>query len=272
MPRLSTPAALVALALACALPARTAPAPDPWQDALAFDYNTAAENFAALHKASPADSRVAVAYASSLLVKQPRTDSNIQAARDLLLKVGQSAPAASDDAALALYLLGRVELDHLDPAQPESAAARFEQLRRDHPAHVLADSAAVQLAYLAAYPDSGPKAAAIPEIEALLASVSSPGAARDLHALIASLQLRQLGDPVAALPHFIAAREIGYEQPLRNADADLVIGNIAREAGDTALARRHYAAFLAAAPRDVRASTVRRLLAGFPQTAVAFAP
>ena len=102
---------------------------------------------------------------------------------------------------------------------------------------------------------------------ALLATVKSPDAARDLPELLDPLYLRQLHDPASALPHFVAARAVGYEQPLRNADADLTIGNLARETGDTALARAHYAAFLAAAPRDGRAYTVRRLLAGLPSAA-----
>lgn len=237
------------------------PTPDPWQTALAFDYNTAAERFADLHKASPDNAHTAIAYASSLLVKQPRTASNIRTARDLLLKAGAADTASADETALALYLLARVELDHLDPAQPDSARARLEQLRREHPAHPLADHAAVELAYQLAYPPAGADIGALPAIETLLASVKDPGATRDLHALIAGLLLRLRDDRAGALPHFLAARAIGFEQPLRNAESDLTIANLARETGDAALARRHYAAFIAAAPRDVRADTARRLLA-----------
>ncbi|MFH1499221.1 MAG: hypothetical protein ABII82_15510 [Verrucomicrobiota bacterium] len=258
MPRLPLLLALGALALQ---PAHaSAPAADPWQDALTFDYNAAAERFAELHDAKPDDTRVAIAYASALLVRQPRTESNIRDAHDLLLN---AARTSSPHTSLAIYLLARIELDHLTPAQPDTARARLEQLRRDHPAHPLADQAAVELAYLAAYPeDASPDA--IAKVEALLPTVTAPGARRDLHALLAHLQLRRARAPAAALPHLVAAREIGYELPLRNADADLGIANIARDTGDTALAHRHYAAFIAAAPRDTRASTVRRLLAELP--------
>lgn len=265
MPRWTLPLFTCLLA-AVPLAAEKSPAPDPWQTALAFDYNAAAERFAALHAASPADTHIAVAYASSLLVKQPRTEANIEASRALLLKTLEAAPASDANSVLALYLLARIELDHLDPAQPDSARARFEKLRRDHPAHPLADHAAVELAYLAAYPSSGPDVSAIPSIEALLASVKAPGAARDLHQLLGSLHLRQLRKPTAALPHFIAARAIGFEQPLRNAESDITIANLARETGDLSLARRHYTAFITAAPRDVRTSTVRRILAGLDAT------
>jgi hypothetical protein len=264
MPRLLSALTLGVLAL---FPARASEsAPDPWQTALAFDYNAAAERFSRLYAATPADTRVAVAYASVLLVKQPRTETNILTARDVLLKVRETAAAPSDDSILALYLIARIELDHLDPAQPDSARTRLEQLRRDHPSHVLADHAAVELAYLAAYPPAGPAPAAIPSIEALLASVKAPGAARDLNQLLGSLQLRQLNKPAAALPHFIAARTIGFEQPLRNAESDITIANLARETGDPALARRYYEAFITAAPRDVRTSTVRRILASLDTT------
>lgn len=272
MPRLFTP---LLLGLCVALPAHAAEspsAPDPWSVALAFDYSAAAHGFEALRKASPSDLRAAVGHASTLLVRQPRTEANIRAARDILLSVRESAAADSPEAILSLFLLARVELDHLANPAPAAARARLEQLRREHPAHPLADHAAVELAYLAAYPSGGGDAAAIPEIEALLGSVANPGAKRDLHLLIANLQLRVRRDPAAALPHLVAARAVGYEQPLRNADADLVIGNIARETGDPVLARYHFEAFLAAAPRDVRASTVRRMLADLSQPLASVAP
>lgn len=272
MPRLFTP---LVLGLLVALPARAievSSASDPWQAALMQDFAAAAEGLTGLHAANPSDARLTIAYASSLLVRQPRTETNIRNAREALLSLRAAGRASDEHAALALYLLARIELDHLAEPDLESARARLLQLRRDHPAHRMADHAAVELAYLAAYPAAGPNAGAIPEVEALLASVSSPGATRDLHALLASLQLRQRRDPAAALPHLVAARAIGYEQPLRNADNDLSIGNIARETGDMELARRHYAAFVAASPRDVRAATVRRLLAEIPATSVVAAP
>lgn len=261
MPRLLISLALgVSFALPAGLSA-AAPAPDPWQAGLGFDYNVAAERFESLHAQNPANARNAIAYASSLLVKQPRTDANILAARDLLVKTRETASAPVDQRVLASFLIARIELDHLSPAQPDSARARLEQLRRDHPAHPLADQAAVELAYLDAYKPSGIDATAIPRIQASLASVKSPGASRDLHMILAGLHLRLHNDSAAALPHYLAARAVGFEQPVRNAEADLSIANLARETGDTDLARTHYHAFLKSAPRDVRATTVRRLLA-----------
>lgn len=261
MPRWTPLLAFGALA-ASASTSGTAPSDAPWKTALAFDYTAAAERFAALHKETPGDARVSVGYAASLLVKQPRTEANILAAHALLLEVAYASGTPEDQAAAAAYLLARIELDHLEPARTDDARARLVRLRADHPDQPLADQALVDLAFLRAFPASGPDIGALPEIETDIAGVKSPLAARDLHALAAGLLLRIRKDPAAALPHLVAARAVGYEQPLRNADVDLSIGNLARETGDDALARRHYAAFVDAAPRDVRASTVRRILAG----------
>lgn len=260
MPRFFTQVAFCALVALPDLFVSSSSAREPWQTALTFDYNTAAEAFANLHAATPDDARITIGYASTLLVKQPRTEANIRAAHDLLRRIRETAPLPSEESVLALYLLARVELDHITPAEPDSARARFEQLRRNYPAHPLADHTAVHLALLDAYPASGADIDAIPAIKTYLASVKTPEAARDLHLLLGSLQLRQLRSPAAALPHFIAARAVGFEQPLRNAETDLTIANLARETDDHVTARRHYAAFLAAAPRDVRASTVRRIM------------
>lgn len=259
--------------IACLLPVAPlvakSPAPDPWQAALSLDYNAASETFESLHAADPADTRVAIALASSLLVKQPRTLANIRRSHDILLKAADTADSA-DHRVLAGYLVARIELDHLIPAQPDSARARLEQLRRDHPDHPLADHAAVQLAYQLAYPSSGADTSAIPQVTALLDSVKAPGAVRDIRHLLGTLQLLR-NDSAAALPHFVAARAIGFEQPLRDSGVDLTIANLARETGDIDLARRHYGAFLAAAPRDNRASTVRRILASLGSSSVATA-
>lgn len=231
---------------------------DPWQTALSFDYNIAAERFAKLHEESPGDPRLAVAYASSLLVRQPRTESNILSARDLLLALSKSSHAYSP---ITLYLLARIETDHL--AAPDLASARrhLERLRREHPEHPLADDAAVELADFAAFLEGRDTPEAVAHIETLLATAHTPPAIRDLHLILFNLKLRRLKASAAALPHLVAARAVGFEQPRRNADIDLSIANLARETGDLDLARRHYEAFVAAAPRDVRADTVRRSLA-----------
>ncbi|HEY9250429.1 MAG TPA: hypothetical protein VIO38_14920, partial [Rariglobus sp.] len=100
------PRRFIALVLGAALAptlvsSAAASPPDPWQAGLGFDYTAAAGRFEALHARNPADTRTAIAYASSLLVKQPRTEANIRAARDLLLKTGETPSAPVDDHVLA---------------------------------------------------------------------------------------------------------------------------------------------------------------------------
>src|SRR5690606_20280274 len=122
MPR---PLPLLVLGVITALAAQAAspaPAADPWQAALTFDYAAAAKRFADPHETSPADARVAVAYAAALLVTPPPTAANIHAGRDIRAKI---APTDSLHAPLAPFQLARIELGHLDPARPADARARL---------------------------------------------------------------------------------------------------------------------------------------------------
>jgi tetratricopeptide (TPR) repeat protein len=243
--------------------ASTGSVPEPWRSALRFDFNRASDEFARLHAASPDDHRIAIARASSLLARQPRTQANILAARGLLERVATGAPSESDEAIAARLLVARIAESHQQPSRPEEARALYEALLRDHAGHRIADQAAVHLALLTAYPlpPASPLDPAEVQtcIEALRARAGSPPARRDLHALQGNLLLRA-GDEAGALPHFLAARAIGFRQAERNADTDLTIGNLARALGDNDLAARHYQSFLRDRPRDARASTVRRYL------------
>lgn len=248
--------------------------PDPWAAALRFDYSSAAKGFSRLHAASPDDPRAALGLASALLGRQPRTQANILEARQILEQVAATSPADSSFALAARLLLGRIAEDHLVPPRPEEARERYESLLREHAGRPLADQAAVHLALIAAFrpPGEAPleSTALHARIDELRAAVRSPGVVRELHALQASLLLQEQALS-AALPHLLAARAIGYRQADRNSDADLSIAEIARETGDAALAVKHYRAFLAARPRDSRASTVRRHVAEL-ESAAAPAP
>lgn len=266
---------LVAIATACActadepaFPRDAAPSEssrsDPWTDALRFEFNAASEEFARRHAAAPDDPRLALAHASALLARQPRTQANILAARAVFEPLAANQPPGSTFALAARLLLARTAESHLVPPRPDEARERYEALLREHAGHPLADQAAMHLALLAAYPLPG--APALPpdqlhaRLDELRAAVRTPGVIRELHALQGRLRLDN-GEPRAALPHLLAARAIGYRQPDRNSDASLAIANLARETGDGSLALEHYHSFLRERPRDVRASTVRRYVA-----------
>lgn len=248
---------------AALLPAAHSAETDPWQAALNLDYNTASAELARRHALDPADLRTATAYAASLLVRQPRTAANLGEARNLLAGVRRrSGPADADHRALALYLLARIEHDHESTPRLEAARAHYEELRRDHPGHPLADQAGVHLALLAGWQSPGvtPEQAAA-QIAALLDTVTAPAARRELHHLLGFLHWHRRQDAAAALPHFLAGRAIGYETPYRNGEADLTIAGLATELGRDQLAAQHYLAFAEAYPRDARTQTVRRLAA-----------
>lgn len=236
---------------------------DPWRAALNFDYNVAAGEFAQRHAAAPADLRLTNAYAASLLVMQPRTTANLARARTLLEStLARATPADHEPRILALYLLARLDHDHVTPMQLGAARSRYEQLLHEYPGHALSDHAAVQLALMHALQTPGTTpAAAIIVVENLLGKVTAPSARRELHHLLAHLHWHGRSDAAAALPHYRAGREIGFEAPYRNGELDLTIASLAAALGQDALALRHYLAFADAYPRDGRTQTVRRLAA-----------
>ncbi len=249
---------VVCLVFACRAPAREV-ASDPWQAALNFDYNVASDEFARRHAEVPADARMANAYAASLLVKQPRTADNVTLARTVLESV-LARTSGGDQRALALYLLGRIDHEHVVPARLEEARGRYEQLRREQAGHPLADHAAVHLGLMKAFQfPATALAERIARVEWLLSAVTAPSARRELHYLLGHLHWRVGGDAAAALPHFLAGRGLGFETPYRNSEVDLMIAGLAAELGRDGLAAQHYRAFAAAQSRDARAQTARRL-------------
>jgi len=241
----------------CAYAADTSPNSDPWLDVLNTRYTAASHKFEKLAKASPEDTRLTLAYAASLLTRDPMTRNNVKKARGVLLNVVSELPVSETHyRPLALLLLGRIEHDHSEPVQFDSARAFYEQLRREYPQHPLADQAAVQLLHLI-YLQS-PKSRShevVAQVEATLPTVSRKSQRLRLHELASRIYLRHLKDEAAALPHLIAALEEGSEDK----SLDLHIAYVARRLGRLELAAKHYRAFYESSPRDNRAYTARRL-------------
>jgi hypothetical protein len=251
--------------LLLAVAARAEPAASsPWDGGLSLDYNAASSALAALHAADPADARVALAHAGTLLARQPRTAANVARARALLawlLSASPTAPAlAPEHRALARYLIARIDHDHLSPPDLDSARAGYTRLRAEHPDHPLSDHAAVQLALLdlASTPALAPATRA-ERLAALIETTHLPSARRELLQLVARIHWEEFDAPADALPPLLEARRIGFDSPARNGEIDLLIADLAARAGQGELASRHYLAFARAYPRDLRASTARRL-------------
>jgi len=241
----------------CAFAADTRPNDDPWLDVLNTRYTAASHKFEKLAKASPEDTRFTLAYAASLLTRDPMTRSNVRKARAILLKVASELPVSETHyRPLALLLLGRIDHDHVDPVQFESARAFYEKVLREYPQHPLADQAAVQLLYLIYLQSPESRSEEIvAQVEATLPTVSHKPQRLRLRELATRIYLRHLKNETAALPHLIAAVEEGSEDK----SLDLHIAYVARRLGQLELAAKHYRAFYESSPRDNRAYTARRL-------------
>jgi len=248
-----------------------APEDLPWQDALNVDYSAASKKLEKLHEADPSDMRVAVAHAAALLSRDPVTQRNVLKARSLLLQIVATLPQSETQyRPLALYLIGRIDHDHLEPAQLDRARDFYDQLRNEYPGHELADQATVQLAMLVALqaPDAKLEEAAA-KIEAFLPAVTADHAKRELYSIAGNLHWHIHNDAAAALPLFIAGRELGYEAFSRNSDMDIMIAGLAREIGLGELAAKHYRRFAEAEPRDTRAYTAMKLAREFEEASQA---
>ncbi|WP_156469185.1 tetratricopeptide repeat protein [Cephaloticoccus primus] len=230
---------------------------DPWEDVLRTRYTAASKKFERLHAANPDDRRIAVAHAAALLTRDPMTRGNVRKARATLINVVNETPASEAEyRPLALLLLGRIDHDHVEPVQFESARAFYEQLRSEYPEHTLADQAAVQLMMLAYWQHSATEPEAVAEeLEAILPSVKSQYARLMLHTLAVGLYSDKLGDWDAVLRHLATS----LAQGSTDHSIHLRIGWVARKIGLPKLAAEHYRAFAQAAPRDIRAHTSLRI-------------
>jgi len=249
--------------LSATVPLRAAEEPqaDPWQDALNVDYTTASRKLEKLHKEDPSDLRITVAHAAALLARDPVTQRNILKARSLLMDlVSDLSTSEARYRPLALYLLGRIDQDHIAPERLDSAREFYEQLRREYPGHELADQGTVHLALLVAMqaPDAQLEDAA-EKVEAFLPTVTADHAKRELHSIAGNLHWYVHQDAETALTHLIAGRELNYESFYRNSDVDIMIAGLAREIGLAELAAKHYRRFAATVPRDTRVYTALRL-------------
>jgi len=240
-----------------ALAADSRSSDDPWLDVLNTRYTAASHKFEKLAQAAPDDTRLTLAYAASLLTRDPMTRSNVRKARRILLNIISELPASETHyRPLTLLLLGRIDHDHVEPVQFESARGFYEQLRCEYPQHPLADQAAVQLLNLIYLQSPESRShEVVAQVEDMLPTVSRKSHRLRLHDLAVRIYLRHLKDEAAALTHLIAALEEGSEDK----SLDLHIAYVARRLGRFELAAKHYRSFYESSPRDNRAYTARRL-------------
>lgn len=275
MPAIPRHALFLALALGAASPfpiVNAAPLPAPakvdpvekaWRDATLYLFQ---ESYLGFPKTEAPEARLG--RAALLLLQQPKTDANLDAAvAELEALAGDPAPAAAETAATARYLLGRVAHLHRAPADPAAAAAHYRRLIAEHPAHLLADQALVKLALIELHDPALAAEERVARLDAYsvrgdaLARVSSR---RDLHLTLAGIAWQyRLGDE-RMLRHYLAADAAGVVSPTQRANVVVSIGELASRVGRTDLARAAFERYLAEFSRDYRRALVRDKLAALP--------
>jgi hypothetical protein len=202
-----------------------------------------------------------LAWAAAQISVQPATDDHMRAAERVLERLAQG-----DDelAAAATYLRARVYQLHL--AQPDfpRAAELYRELAARQPASHWAQLGLVKLAMLKLYvlPDAAVAGTdRLAPAEALLAQIHEHRLQRDLH-----LQIGQAGVvfklPLARLlPHLVAADRIGGISGTAHEDLIVQVTVLSLRAGLAAQAREYGERYLREYPTNVRAWTIKRLVA-----------
>jgi hypothetical protein len=259
---LSSATLLVALAASPAAQSRadvpSTSADEPWRLMAGLRFSEARAAFPARAEASDAER---LGRALSLLGAQPKTDSNVNQAEQILAAL---AADATDTEILvrASFLHARVPHIHRQTDWSE-AARRYLAVYEAHPAHPLGQRALVRHGIVTLFRPLPPEefATLFDAFLAASAAIDHPDALRDLDWLLVSVHERRLGDPVATLRHL--ERLLAGPAPIREITrlGFLVqAGELARELGDPAKAARYYREFLQTALRDSRAYFIRQRL------------
>jgi len=204
--------------------------------------------------------------AVALLGLQPKSQGNVNRARELLTPLAESGTV--DDLTLqARYFLARIAQLHDREPDLDLARRHYRHLFTEHPQAPLAQVAAVKYVLLSvnAVVEASVMRNALAELESLAPLFTYAPARRDYHALMAIAYLRHAPDElVAARAHSLAAEEAGYADAERRVSNLLRIAELSRVLGDAATARLYYERFLASASRDTRVLLVRERLAALP--------
>jgi hypothetical protein len=254
-------ATLLAAAVALAAPPADERA-TAWHDLAASQAAAALVRFRTLESAEPARADEArIGQATALLLVQPRTASNLNAARALARRVAEEGEIAWIPA--GRYLLARIAEFHTSPADYPEARRQYRILSDIHGATELGQIALTKLAIL----DMREPAPADERerrytgLVALEVRLTDPAARRDFHLALADGCLREGLGEERALRHSLLAEAAGIVHPGRRASVILRIAELSRRLGRPEEARRHYRRFLdLVGDRDNRALLVRERL------------
>ncbi len=202
--------------------------------------------------------------ALTLLVAQPKTETNIHQAARLLTAL---ADEASDPGlrVAARYYLGRVEQVHRLAPDRAAAARIYAALFEEHPDTLFGQLAFIKWSLLelhrGAAEDFEARASAVEDAGRLL---TIPTLRKEHHLHLAFARLRNGRRDQTTLAHLRSAVELGVVRVNSRTNATIALVNLAHELGDHETALRFGRDFLAEFPRDIRASRVREILATLP--------
>lgn len=231
-----------------------------WENTALGLFNTANAEFAEL---SGDEARLGEAV--TLLLRQPKTDGNVNRAADLFAALVNE----STDPSLAIrakYHLARIAQTHRTPNDPETARRLFRELIAAHPGHPYAELATVKLAILELYdpvPDDV-RRTRFDDFARAAVGLESSSARRDLNFLLADVSQRFGYDPSLTLDFLLAADRSGVARQMERGNTWVRIGQLAQENGRVEIAREYYNKYLAAFIRDNRRRMIMERLAVLP--------
>ena len=191
--------------------------------------------------------------AISLLNRQPRTQRNLEAARNILGELKKSDDA--DLAAAATYHLARYF--HVVPyhRDPRAAEIHYRELLDQYPHHFYGQLAVSKLALLRLYetPIGEDRGKTLEELELLAGPLRNPAAKRSFHKVMANGYLRFEVSREKALSHLLTAVDAGFVEGSAEAQSMVQIIELAVLLRRDKMARDFTERFLARYPRDQRA-------------------
>ena len=209
--------------------------------------------------------------ATLLLLKQPKTNSNIDEATALLETLASTTPgpvgADKDTAATARYMLGRVAQIHRSASDLPAATAHYRRLIAEHPEHFLADQALIKLALIELYEPGLAREERLARVDRYgkqAETLARASSRRDLHLALATACAYLRLDDERCLTHYLAADRAGVERPILRANVTVAIGELASRLGRASLAREYFQRYLAEFKRDYRRTLVKDKLAALP--------
>ncbi|MES2308433.1 MAG: hypothetical protein V4507_06190 [Verrucomicrobiota bacterium] len=204
------------------------------------------------------------AYAKAILLLnlQPKTESNVQQAAEILRHL--ITEKKDDEVGIASkYFLGRIAQIHQETPDPVLAEKIYRELIQEFPQSPLVEQVVIKLTLIRLYsnltPLEIPKRLA--EVEELGGLVKTPAAQVCYHLLLSDYIIRLGGNKETALAHLMAAEHAGIRRSTSRGDTYVRIGMLARELGKKAIAQTYFKKFTDEFQRDVRAFAVKTLLA-----------